>query len=221
MTGSVVKEDVLEQLVDDYLMHQGYLTRHNLRFAPSAEHADYDRRKDAVSSDIDVIGYNPKLHGTDRVWVVSCKAWQQGFDPAAKVAQIRKSKIVSGRDAWKGFRELCKPKWSEAFRQTVEKATGETKFTYVTVVTRLLNERRRDEWEQNAEFRQALGRNPIRILTLAEMLDTLWSDLTTTPAASDIGRALQLIKAAGWTAPATPAKPNRQRQLMRLPEPIA
>jgi hypothetical protein len=29
-----MKEDVLEQLVDDYLMHQGYFTRHNIRFKP-------------------------------------------------------------------------------------------------------------------------------------------------------------------------------------------
>ena len=29
-----MKEDILEQLVDDYLQTEGYFTRHNLKFKP-------------------------------------------------------------------------------------------------------------------------------------------------------------------------------------------
>ncbi|ODV43792.1 hypothetical protein AWV79_14215 [Cupriavidus sp. UYMMa02A] len=76
-----MKEDILEQMVDEYLQHDGYFTRHNLKFKPPKDHADYDMRADSVHSDIDVIGINPLRAGPERVVVVSCKSWQQGFNP--------------------------------------------------------------------------------------------------------------------------------------------
>jgi hypothetical protein len=69
------------------------------------------------------------------------------------------------------------------------------------VVTKLLNPASRSLWETNAQFRSAINGNPIGILTLAEMLTDLWVMLTKTPAASEIGRAIQLMKAAGWRPP--------------------
>lgn len=51
-----MKEDILEQMVDEYLQHKGYFTRHNIKFRPAGDHAEYDTRQDAVHSDIDVIG---------------------------------------------------------------------------------------------------------------------------------------------------------------------
>ena len=198
-----MKEDVLEQVVDDYLMHKGYFTRHNIRFKPSDKHVDYSSREDSVNSDIDVIAVDPRRTDIERVLVLSCKAWQSGFDPAAKVAEIEKGKISSGREAWRGFRELYSPKWSEAFVNEVEESTGQRQFTYVTVVTFLRNPKGRDAWEQHVGFRNRLEGNPIRILTFAEMLDSLWGKLTKTPAASDIGRAIQLMKAAKWAPPST------------------
>jgi hypothetical protein len=196
-----MKEDVLEQILDDYLMHKGYFTRHNIRFKPSPNHIDFEKKSDAVASDIDVVGIHPHLKGEDRVVVVSCKAWQGGFNPAAKVAEITGDKIRSGREAWKGFRELCRSKWSEAFLEQIEAETSTREFTYYTVVTRLLNSISRSEWEENPAFRTSIGGNPIRILTLAEMLDYLWGALRRTPASSEIGRAIQLMKAADWHPP--------------------
>ena len=35
------KEDILEQIVEEYLIHQGYFVRHNVKFLPSAQHADF------------------------------------------------------------------------------------------------------------------------------------------------------------------------------------
>jgi hypothetical protein len=198
---TIVKEDILEQLVDDYLMHKGYFTRHNLRFKPSVCHQDFKQKDDSVPSDIDVIAVNPRCCGADRVHVVSCKAWQGGFNPAAKVDEIVNNKIVSGREAWKGFRELCSPKWSEAFLQAVKDATGAHEFVYCTVVTVLLNPNDRLTWENKPEFRAAIGGNEIRIITLSDILNYLWPALTKTPAASEIGRALQLMKAAKWAPP--------------------
>jgi hypothetical protein len=36
---------------------------------------------DCVASDVDVVGFHPMRHATDKVWGVSCKSWQIGFDP--------------------------------------------------------------------------------------------------------------------------------------------
>lgn len=73
-----LKEDVLEQIVDDYLQFKGYFTKHNVPFKPSPEHPEYVQSLDQVASDVDVVGYNPRLGGRDKVKVVSCKAWQKG-----------------------------------------------------------------------------------------------------------------------------------------------
>jgi len=73
-----MKEDVLEQIVDDYLRMQGYFTTHNVRFNPPRDQ-DYVSRTDSVPSDIDVVGLHPRRTGTERVMAVSCKSWQSGF----------------------------------------------------------------------------------------------------------------------------------------------
>ena len=71
-----MKEDILEQLVDDYLKFNGFFTIHNVKFKPTATDPDYIKNKDSNHSDIDVIGFHPKRDGADRIWVVSCKSWQ-------------------------------------------------------------------------------------------------------------------------------------------------
>jgi hypothetical protein len=54
-----VKEDILEQLVDDYLQSQGYFTRRNIKYRPQSDLADFDKRLDPNHSDIEVIGIHP------------------------------------------------------------------------------------------------------------------------------------------------------------------
>jgi len=189
-----VKEDILEQLVDDYLQSEGYFTRHNIKFRPRTDHTDFNLRKDSNHSDIDVLGIHPKKTGPDRVWVVSCKSWQAGFRVTSKLAELTANKIISGREAWQGFRELTKPKWSEAFIEAVETATGTREFTYVQAVTAIIGERRL--WETHPPFLAALRGNPIRMIELSEMLDHIQKLSTTTVASSTIGRVLQLMKAA-------------------------
>jgi hypothetical protein len=196
-----MKEDILEQLVDDYLMLQGYFTRHNLRFKPAKEHPEFKKQEDAVASDIDVVGIHPLRSGPERVVAVSCKSWQYGFDPRAMLAAIDGNKIVAGKEAWKAFRELCQPKWSEAFVEAVYDATGTREFTYHLAVTALRNPDGIAAWETNERFSKAINGNPIRILTLEKMLNEVWAKLTHTPASSGIGRILQLTKAANWKAP--------------------
>jgi len=191
-----MKEDILEQLVDDYLKFNGFFTVHNVKFKPSETHSDYSKQHDCVPSDVDVIGFHPKRAGVDRVWVVSCKSWQSGFDPKDRIAAIEGNKIREGKDAWRTCRELVKPKWADALLAEVERLTGSTQFTYVTAVTKLIGSAAM--WEEYIPFRNNLHGNPIKILTLHDMLSELYEKTKTSVASSEVGRLLQVIKASGW-----------------------
>ena len=189
------KEDILEQIVEEYLLHRGYFVRHNIKFLPRKNHPSYVANQDSNHSDIDVLGFNPKLIGPERIMAVSCKSWQSGFNPQQKITQIQENKIVSGRPAWKGFRELVVPKWSEGFNDAVLRETGETLFTYVTAVTHIKGDP--CLWETHQPFIEALSGNPIKVVALKEMLSEITNELSTTVAGTELGRTLQLFKAAG------------------------
>jgi hypothetical protein len=191
-----MKEDILEQLVDDYLKFNGFFTVHNVKFQPAATDPDYIKRDDCVASDVDVIGLHPKREGVERIWVVSCKSWQEGFNPTDRIDAIEGNRKREGRDAWRGFRELAKPKWGNALVSEVEKLTGSTRFTYVTAVTKLIGSA--IGWQECELFKNNLRGNPIKILTLQEMLSDLYEKTKTTLASSEVGRLLQVIKASGW-----------------------
>ena len=190
-----MKEDILEQVVDDYLQAKGYFTRHNVKFRPDENGAGYERKADCVRSDIDVVGVNPLLQGADRVWAVSCKSWQGGFRVASQLSSLELDKTRSGRKSWKSYRELMIPKWSDAFCEEVFRLTGSKSFTYVTAVTRLSGDRA--IWENCERFRKALRGNPIKLISLDEMVSEVLPSITRTPSSSELGRTLQLLKAAG------------------------
>lgn len=203
-----MKEDILEQLVDDYLQLNGYFTRHNIKFRPRKDHPAYFSQDDSVASDIDIIGFHPRRQGTDRVWVVSCKSWQVGFNVRSRLTELEQNKRRSGRESWRGFRELMKPKWSEAFCDTIERETGSRKFTYITAVTRFSGDRA--AWENYPAFRTALGGNPVKLISLSEMLKAVMSLITTTVAGSHFGRTIQLLKASGVLPIALPPIPGAE-----------
>ncbi len=206
-----MKEDILEQLVDDYLKSRGFFTIHNVKFKPSATHPEFSRVKDSVHSDVDVIGLHPKLKGVDRVWVVSCKSWQSGFDPNDRIAAITHNKRREGREAWKSCRELTNPKWSDGLIKAVEELTGSPKFTYVLAVTKLIGDKgAKSVWEQHPPFRANLRENPIKILELEDVLTELYGKVNTTVAPSEIGRLLQIIKASGWKPTDLVSRKSRQ-----------
>lgn len=201
-----MKEDVLEQIVDDYLQFKGYFTIHNVRFRPGQDHPDYVRRDDAVHSDVDVVGYHPRVTGVERVVVVTCKAWQAGFDATAKLGELRGEKRNPKRATWHHFRELWIPKWSQAFHATIAELTGESIFSYRIAVTRLRGNT--NAWTEDPTISANLGDCSFGFLPLEEMWATMLAELTTTPAASEIGRLAQLLKAAGLTAPTPVALPS-------------
>ncbi len=192
-----MKEDVLEQIVDDYLQHRGYFTQHNVRFRPRRDHSDYLASQDSVSSDVDVVGIDPRRAGVDRVVVVSCKAWQVGFDATAKLAELNGLKKNPKRETWRHFRELWIPKWSEAFRSVVEDLTGESTFSYRIAVTHLRGDA--DAWAVDPTIKSNLSGCSFGFLTLEEMWSRMLAELGTSPASSEIGRLAQLLKAARLT----------------------
>jgi hypothetical protein len=191
-----MKEDILEQLVDDYLKFNGYFTLHNVKFQPAKTDPEYVQKDDCVASDIDVVGFHPMRKGTDQIWVVSCKSWQAGFDPKRRITLIDQNKMISGREAWQSFRELVKKKWADGLIARIESLTGSARFTYVTAVTRLNGGA--EAWQEHLAFRNNLRGNPIKILTLQDILSDLYQKTDTTVASSEVGRLLQVIKASGW-----------------------
>jgi hypothetical protein len=191
-----MKEDILEQLVDDYFRSKGYFTMHNVKFRPDKSHPDYIQNQDAVFSDIDLIGYNPRAKGAKRVVVVTCKSWQSGFSIDTVINAIEKDKKIGGKLAWKSFRELVKPKWSEAFCAKIYEQTGSNIFTYFTAVTKLSGARK--SWESNTGFLKNLQNNPIQLLSVTEIMTEMSAEIDTTVAPSQIGRLLQVVKASGW-----------------------
>lgn len=202
-----MKEDVLEQIVDDYLQFSGYFTRHNVRFKPDQSHPEYIAEKDRVSSDVDVVGFSPRRHGVDQVVVVSCKAWQDGFNAGRKLAELKGERpSPKGRATWRHFRELWIPKWSDALRHSIADLTGRDTFTYLVAVTRLVGEGDPSAWAKDPTIARNLPGCPVGFLVLEDMWKKMLDELTKTPAASEMGRLVQLLKAAGLTA-ATPLVP--------------
>jgi hypothetical protein len=203
-----MKEDVLEQIVDDYLQFKGYFTTHNVRFRPRQDHAHYVGDQDRVSSDVDVVGYHPRRTGVDKVMVVTCKSWQAGFNAGRKLAELRGEKRSPKRATWHHFRELWIPKWSEAFRDAIKELTGRSTFTYRIAVTRLAGVGDPSAWAEDLTIKANLGGCSFGFLTLEEMWATMLAELRKTPAASEMGRLAQLLKAAGLTAPTIVAPPS-------------
>ena len=189
------KEDILEQIVEEYLIHKGYFVQHNIKFRPREDHPDFIVKQDSNHSDIDILAYNPKLRGHKRVLAVSCKSWQSGFNAKSEINDIKSNKIRRGREAWRSYRELCKPKWSEAFIQAIKDATGSKQFTHVLAVAYIRDDK--SVWENHTPFSKAIGGNPLRVITFEEMVTEIHQGLGTTLAATEVGRLLQMFNAAG------------------------
>lgn len=191
-----MKEDMLEQLCEEYFQLKGYFTIDNVKFKPSKDDPDYIVKQDCVPSDVDVVGFNPVETGAERVVVCSCKSWQEGFFPSWEIKQIENQRTVRGREAWRTYRELCSPKWAKALKDEIQMRTGKVRFTYYTVVTALGKGERREIWENCEKFAKVLS-NSIKILTLREIIKYVAPKLSFTVANSNIGRIVQLLKASG------------------------
>ena len=190
-----MKEDILEQIVEDYLQSQGYFTRHNVKFRPDPIDPDFVSKDDSNYSDIDIVGLHPDPRKP--VMVVSCKSWQAGHDPVAYWAAVAKNGKHKGRVAWKAYRELTVPKWGRAFCEKVKEVSGRSEFEYLTAVTRLIGGTpAQAAWESNPIALENIRNNPIRIITIHDMVQKMLPAMTTTTEGSMLGRTLQLLKTA-------------------------
>ncbi len=51
-----MKEDILEQIVEDWLVCEpGWFVKHNIKYRPRKEHAEWVKNQDSVHSDIDIL----------------------------------------------------------------------------------------------------------------------------------------------------------------------
>ena len=50
-----------------------------------------------MASDIDVLAIHPLLEGPEKVIAVSCKSWQEGFNPGYSLGCIAADKQIGGR----------------------------------------------------------------------------------------------------------------------------
>lgn len=95
------------------------------------------------------------------------------------------------------FRELWSPKWSAAFVDRIEELTGQREFDYSIAVTKLIGTGGADPWNADPTIRRNLPNCAISFLTMETMWRDVLARLGTTPAASEIGRLAQLLKASG------------------------
>ena len=195
-----MKEDILEQIVEDYLQSQGYFTRHNVKFRPDQTDPNFISKDDSSYSDIDIVGLHPDP--SKPVMVVSCKSWQAGHDPTGYWKAVQAGGKHKGRIAWKAYRELTVPKWGRAFCKKIEEISGRSDFTYLTAVTRLIGGTDAKQlWENHPQARQQLQNNPIEVITIEQMVAKMLPAMTTTTEGSMLGRTLQLLKTANCLRP--------------------
>lgn len=190
-----MKEDILEQITEDWLLGKGYFVQSNVKFKPCPSHPDFVASDDRVNSDIDVLAINPLLKGPDRVIAVSCKSWQDGFSIGPEIKAYATGAKRHGRAAWKSMRELVVPKWGEALCSRVKELTGSTVFTHLLVATKVRGDH--SDWEQHTPFQRNIGGNPARIVQLVDLVADIESRSTTTLASTQAGRLVQVLNAAG------------------------
>lgn len=203
-----MKEDILEQIVDDWLLANGSIfTKSNIKFRPDNLALGYAKKSDSNHSDIDILAVHLNKRGKNAVTVVTCKSWHNGFDPQDLVkcfTTIEGNTKRGGREAWRFFRELIIPKWSKAFVDKIEAETGQRSFTYIVAVTSVLKNRDRSVFENCSIFKKTLedagAKNfEIKIVTVSEILDSYFGKNTVnhTIASTQLGRLIQLMKASG------------------------
>lgn len=210
-----MKEDILEQLVEDWLVSQpGWFVKHNVKYRPSVDFPGYEPKKDSVHSDIDIVAYSPTKKGCSRVAVVTCKSWQVGFKITKWLDWLESEATYNTptiefqkRERWKSFREIVSEKWLVAFLSKLEQETGQKSFTYYIAVTKLSGkdvQEKRKLLENSTiiknRFKKYGANIIIKLLPLEEIIESINDRMqdkdTPVLEATSVGRLLQLLKAA-------------------------
>ena len=175
--------DLFEQLVADYLTEEGYLTRLNVNY----------RKADGKQSGsyIDVLALHRKDH---RVIVGDCKSWQDGFWADWMLGKLEDNNSSEQRQRDR-FKAIFDPRWAEGLATKVEKELGTPRFTYVIYCTR-----RRGESQRLLEIERTVAGNPIKVVTLADMVrktaERLDDKSDESVELTTLGRFVQLLRAA-------------------------
>ena len=209
-----MKEDILEQLIEDWLISKtGMFVKHNIKFRPNANHKDYNSKLDSVHSDIDILAISLITKNKIEAITVTCKSWQTGFNPKSWTADLEKKPKYNEktmkhipREKWKHFRELASDKWTQSFIQKIFIETGQRNLTYYIAVTKL-NGKYEDKLSlENSEiikkrFKKFKSSITIKLITIEEIVNEYFQRIeskeTTSLESTDVGRFLQLINAAG------------------------
>ncbi len=189
---SVMTNDILEQITEDYLRELGYFTQHNIPYRPTEDY------KGGTHSDIDVIAVHPlkKLNDPERVIVVSCKSWQEGVDLKTIINRLENDPAKRMREGlvMDVFREIANKKWSDALINEVYKRTNQKSFIFY--ITAIFFKGDKKAFQDYGGFKNNLTDCTMRLVDLEEMFSFLWSNLTKTPTHSESSRLLQVMKAA-------------------------
>jgi hypothetical protein len=189
-----VAKDVLEQIVDDYLQMLGHFTKQNVPYGPPPVQGTRSQSQ----SDLDVIGYKPQAPPNEpKVFVVSCKSWQKGFNTQDELTALVTDGKSHGSEARWVFRELWSPDWSQALHQRIADLTGESTFAYRIAVTQLRGTATPVQWAEQPVIKENLAGCSFGFLRLQEMWRSVLAGTGTHPAGSETGRLAQLLKAAG------------------------
>lgn len=151
-----MKEDILEQMAEDfYLAQPGYFTKTNIKYKPDEKRNDFISENDSVHSDIDVLAFNPNKK---LIEVVNCKAWQTGINFTQFVTEIENTitnqppKPVGERPYWTHFRELGIIKWTDGFLKKIREETNSTEklnIKYNLLCLKLTNKGTDNEYKAN------------------------------------------------------------------------
>ena len=208
-----MKEDILEQVVEDYFVaRQGYFVKHNIKFRPQKDDPEYVSNQDSSFSGIDILAINVKKDNYDKVFAVTCKSWQSGFNIKVWLEALEKNiedhEVRDyGREKWKYFRELVVRKWTKAFVDEIFNQTGSKTFTYIIACTRIVNcksgERRNFENSQIIvdRFKAVGAKVRVKVLTFDEIvrqyLERMEDKETNALESTEVGRLLQLMVSSG------------------------
>ena len=212
-----MKEDILEQIAEDYLTKkEGLFTKHNLKFRPSEKDKNYFARNDSVHSDIDIIAIDTK--DSKKIIAVSCKSWQTGINLNRYKSSIENAiktqpeKATGKREDWCFFRELCIHKWTEAFlsilkRELNVKTKEIIKLEYIILCTKITKKsiKHKLSFEHSKiikdYFKEKKVLLTLQIKPIDSMIDEIINKIVnkTTPSVENthLSRTFQLILASG------------------------
>ncbi|WP_419808498.1 hypothetical protein [Sphingomonas sp.] len=146
---------MFEEFVRGAVQADRYLTAENVPYAlnSNARSIRDGRWKADATSDIDIVAIRPARSGARRVLAINCKGGREELNIERDLARLDAAnphQTVAGGNVVTGFRELTEPDWACAFRQRVHAVTGQTEFTHVLAVKRIVGDRTR--WSTHAPF---------------------------------------------------------------------